>query len=146
MCHCFKNSPLLPPNARGGQGWRERLRAYAHDSTDVLDGLSIQERVRLLTGMYSGEHAEDMGAVRGPENWGGFLELALSCQAWASAGGGAISVMMLHQLSDGRWESLSVVGGGGAPADAVVQICVAWQGGIGFARACAAITLCTHGA
>jgi len=57
------------------------------------------------------------------------LEVALWCEAWANAGGGLVSIMMFQQLSDGQWESLSVVGGRRAPRPEVTQICIAWTGG-----------------
>ncbi len=128
MRSMFQGSPLLPPNPDEGQSWREWLTAYALHATDILDGSSIHEWVLLTTGMTPEAYAADMGTVRGPETWGGFLEVALWCEAWANAGGGLVSIMMFQQLSDGQWESLSVVGGRRAPRPEVTQICIAWTG------------------
>ena len=91
------------------------------DETDAeIDGVTVQAWVEWSTGMALSDYKGLMAKAKGPESWGGFLEVSLLNHALGDA---QLKAFMFEEGEDG-WHLVSCCGSHGAPA-----AFMGWTGG-----------------
>jgi hypothetical protein len=126
--NAYKDS-LLPPGISAdqaqapGQAWREYFLDYIRTTTDVVDGLSIRDWIEASEGKSLEDYCQLMAVARGPETWGGFLDVAVLCHAW----GRGLRCIMLQSLEGGGYQALACAGSRSSDP-AVRCIYIAWNG------------------